>query len=654
MPVFDGIPEQQPRVFAGQPANLNALITQSGMTQEQRAAAGALSESPPLGNSLVSRSLAGIKRTPQGKLGFLESKFGAGNVVSEGEDFFIQQNGQWFRLDPKGFDFPGDIADATGEIISGLPAAITGFATANPATAVAAGAAGESVRGAISNALPGDDGLSIGNQLARVGTNAALSGAAQFGANKLTQGIDSLAPSNILARSVEKGMRNPAARNNLAISQKTGIPLDAAQITESKQLEGLAGFSRMHPFSANTFRHFDEIVAEKSVQRLTGLLDDLSKGGSAIQAGVGVGKAYRGTVQQVLTKRTAQAAKDFGKVKLLSRGEKFIKTDNTLHAITELINDFDVPGGGDVASTLVKRLNTVSKEISEDGFTASQMQRLLEIYGKASRGTGQLFRDIDKGQQRLIARKVFGALQRDLDEAVETGAGGAASALRTARDNWRLNSQPLNELEENVLGRIFGGKFDPAPEKIIKKFSSMAPSEVKAAMEVLDPVTSQLVKREFLSEGVDKAVNTAGGNFSPRLFNSWFNKNKNILKTMMTPDEFRQSQITFHALQKVAQRGGVDGSQTAKWFMAWDVAKNLFTFNPVSIMSTGIQAIAPRTVAKAMTTQPGRNAVVKVITAKKPTQAVIKAASYLMAIDQGAVDAVSSQLTGPQPQALQQ
>ena len=623
------------------PADLGGLINQVGMTQQQRQQSGALSESPVMKNALGDRALAGIKRTEQGKVQFLESKYGKGNVVAEGEDLFIRQNGQFYRLDEKNFTF-GDIADVSGEIIAGLPATVSGFITANPGVAVAAGAAGESVRGAFSDMLPGDDGLTIGNKLARVGTMAALSGAAQVGANKLTSMVDKGLPSNILGRSIDKQMQTPVAQNNLALSQETGIPLDAAQLTESSGLEGLSGFSRMHPFSAGVVQQFDEIVAEKSVQRLTTLLDDLNSTGSTIQAGAKVASSYRSAVSEVLKKREVQAAKDFGEVRLLSEGAEVIPSNATLAEITKLVDEFDVPGGGDASATLVKRIKKIGKEISADGFTANQMQRLLHLYGKASKGTGELFKDIDKGQQRLIAGRLFRALKNDLDFAADSAEGPAAQALRVARNNYNINSAPLTDLEENVLGRIFGGRLDPAPERVVEKFATMRPSEINAAMNILDADTAQMVKREYLSVGVEKALMGRNGKFSPATFNTWFQKNSKNLQAMLTQAEFRQTRSTYQVLQKVAQRGGVDGSQTAKWLMAWDVAKNMFTINPISIASRGVQMIAPRTIAKAMTTADGRRAVLTVAAAKTPSRAVIKASALLSSL--GATDAVSDQL----------
>ena len=78
------------------------------------------------------------------------------------------------------------------------------------------------------------------------------------------------------------------------------------------------------------------------------------------------------------------------------------------------------------------------------------------------RGWGKVFTDQDPGLNRYVAGKFSRALQRDLDAVVESGAGGQSreilESLTTARNNYRANSEAINEIRNTALGRVTKSK----------------------------------------------------------------------------------------------------------------------------------------------------------------------------------------------------
>lgn len=617
----------------------------------------------PLGD----RAGLSLKITPEGKTSYLREKYGNGNVhvLDSGAAFLRGADGNWRPIDEAEFTV-GDIADEAGPALETIPAAVAGVMTANPAGAAAGGAAGSIVRQAASSMLPGSDDMSIGDRAKSVAIDAGLAGATQGAVNGVFKSVDWLRPGNIVARHAQKLNATPYAKEGDILESAVG-PLSVGQRTGSRSLLMAEGVARQMPSSADSVFAFDQSQVRAAVTKLGDVLDGIKKGADgADTVGFNVIGTYKNAVNKVLDLRRKQARIDFGEVDKLAGGKRVIPTGNTVSEIDRIIADLDVPGGGDASATLVSRLKDIrtqldpipEKKVSGNivdaagkpmtetvtpsapaNVSANQINRLLQIYGNAAKGTGQIFNDIDKGQQRMIAGRLFGALQRDLDEAADSmGEESVAAALKKARDNYKSNSQGLGKLEQTVLGRMLDSETPPAPEAIAKKFMTMYPTEIKAVVSILNdanPETVSSIKRYMLEEVMDKAKAAPsqkagpGISFSGNKFNTALNQNYERLKSVLSPGEINQVRQVSRYLERVVDRAGMQGSQTGPFMLMWDAMKSGFTVNPVGMVRTGVTFLAPRHIAKAMTTAEGRNALMTLTKTQKQTKGTVAAISYL-------------------------
>lgn len=608
------------------------------------------------------RSAASVKITPQGKKGYLESVYGQGNVrIRQDGEFFFRKSPekQWTQFDESALTMR-DFADMAGGAMEAVPPIGAGMFTLNPLAMGAAAAGGNVARQAASEILPGEEGMGLGERALRVGATGMLGAGAQAGSNVLFKGVDVLRPHNIVARQVQKSMLTPLAREGRRVEGVVG-GFSPGQQTGSRAQLMAEGVARQMPSSADDVFKFDQGQATAAVNTLTRLMAKITPEPSgAITTGSKISGAFNNALDKTLKTRSSQARIDFGKVDQLSGGVPVFKASQTRATIQQLVDEFDVPGGGDATATLVNKLRGILPKLqpprgkpltsveryslvsrpepAEEILTANQMQRMLQIYGNAAKGSGQIFKDIDTGQQRMIAARIFGALQRDIDDVVGAGGqgGAAVEALALARNNYKANSQYIDELSNSVLGRVFGGKYDPAPEALAEKFLKMHPSEVRASVDIIgksDPATVQSLKRFILEEGMStaKPAQTALGapGFSPAKFNSFISKQGDRLQAIMNPKEFGEIKRISGALSRITDRAGMQGSQTGPFLMMWDAIKGVFTFNPVALGRTAATAIAPKKIASAMMTPEGRRALLTVTQTSRQTKASVAAVAYL-------------------------
>jgi hypothetical protein len=639
----------------------------------------------------------GLKMTPEGRASYLESKYGKGNVITDksGDLYYnanpsFQGTPAWTRVNPQGLDF-GDIAENVPSYALG--AVPTVFAGANPLTVGAAAGAGNLLRQGVSALLPGEDQMGIAQRGLLAGEDAVMGAGTQYGVNKLFGAADLARPHNIIANYTSRldrgqpagfvGPTPPTSADQL--ESALGLPgfFSLGQRTGSKGVLTVEGMARRYPASADIMQDFDQGQVNTMVGKLNDELNRLDiQGWTPEQTGAAVQNAFEGLTNKVLAIRRSRASNDFGNLDMISGQKPLIGTDNIRNTIQGLVTDLDVPGGGDATSGLVSRLKGMLSDFSGSPgtpatpgryvggqyvpgtpgspptppkvLTGAEANRLLQVYGNAAKGTGQIFTDIDRAQQRYVAGKVLDALGGDLDAAVQAGGqgGATANALQTARDNYRQNSQYLNSLRETTLGRLFNGRFDPDPEAVVAKIQNMQPSQLKTTLGVLqtaDPNIVSKVQASFLRNALDKAsaqqftnateAAIPGGMpvtqtpFSAKTFLSNLPQGERF-DALFANDPFAKSQIVSIArgFQRIATREG-EGSPTAPLQWALDLAKGALTFNAGKIAQAGAQIVTTRNLARALTTPQGRQALMTLtensgVTGRASNKS-LQAASYL-------------------------
>lgn len=328
-------------------------------------------------------------------------------------------------------------------------------------------------------------------------------------------------------------------------------------------------------------------------------------------------------------------------------GRVGIVSPNNLRAeIDKVIEDFSAPGGGDPAASLVARATRLKASLPKnDGqLSASQTQRLLQIYGNASNGTGAIFKDLDTAQQRLIAKRLQNGLLADVDDAVAGGghAGEIVTALKTARDNYRSNSAAIGDLEKSVLGRLFGGDYEKSPERVAQAVKNMKPSELQQSMKILsqaDPKTSQAVKRYLVEDALNTAgVNPTSGAPQPQIAGETMFSAPKFLTAIRKSSvwnsfdavERKNMETAVRDLERISYRAGTDGSPTAPLLFAWEVAKAMgggaMALSPTQVAKSVAAVMVPGKIAKAITTQQGQQAL-RTIRVSKPNTLAARAAT---------------------------
>jgi hypothetical protein len=690
MPVYVDIPDGGKISFPDQKAAdaflkaagpmMRATPTAHSGSSEQPTSADFMAADTETGGDAATRIGASFKMTREGKVGFLKSRYGDTNVFEGNGDDIYYRSKPGARLtlfDEKGFslrdlaDFAGDVP---GMVLSGVGSIVgtgAGPGPGNVAGAAAGAAAGNVIKQNISNLLPGSDEMSPGQRVGSVALDTGLAAGTQFGANKLIPIADMARPHNMVSRSVSASMATPTAREGAELVRDVG-PLTLGQETGSRLQLALEGLGRRSPASADKFKAFDDkqIAAAKSE-----LFDLMDRVYTAPQTDFGIGmrvaSSFDGLMDKLVTARRSQAATDFGRVGQLSNGGPVLSPKNLRAALREIIDEYDVPGGGDASAALVGRAKKMYEELRQPGvgeaapsLTADQINRLLQIYGKASAGKGAIFQDMETAQQRLLAGKLHGALNADLDDAVALAekmktqpiqvqrqvyakdpnkpgelvkAGEIAEALAAARDNYRKLSGPITEVRDSVIGKYFGAPGERTPERVADMLTRMKPSEMSTSLRLLeraDPELRDATGRYFLERAMADAVpaptQSQGGTvtFSAAKFLNAL-PDENMMKTLYGPNAHSEITKISRYLQRIADRP-MDGSPTAPLLMAWDLAKGVFTLNPsAAIRGIGTVILAPNAIAKAATTPQGRQALLTVTNTSTPTAVAIKGATYL-------------------------
>ena len=608
--------------------------------------------------SFAARAGASIPTTTEGKVQFLERMLGEGNVKTtpRGEILIADpETGSFAPFDERGISVKDVTADLVGPAIEAIPGVVGGvIGTAGGAAgsvggAAAGGALGAAARiGAAEILTGGETGQTLGEQAVDIGVSALLSAGAQGVSNLGARVFDALRPGNFVKRQVAKTLSTPFAKKGARLKKKTGIPQTLGEETGSRGTLMVESLGRRTPAAADTFFEFHQTQLKTAMSKLDDVMNTVRPAGKvgSFQAGDEVVKAYDEALDTAMTLRRKQADMDFGDVTRLSGGQPVVNTKNTVTEIQQVVDELDVPGAGDATASVVNKSKKLMKTlIDDDGpvtLSAEKIQRLLQVYTNAQRGTGALFKDMEKAQSRLVAGRLKDALLKDLDDAAEASTRGAdiATALRLARDRYRVNSAAINEIGDNVLSRLIGNGIR-SPEAIADAIvTRLKPSEVTAAMGILEraaPTAAQSVRRRFIENAIERArpamsdQTASGAKFSAAKFLS----NLPDLDTMKAAGFSRVETVEIGSIAKSLERvadKAFEGSPTAFVGITWDAIRGMFTLNPVTLGRAAGAVLTPRKIAKATLTPEGRKALTVLTTTGNTPKAVMQATMNLTAV----------------------
>lgn len=615
------------------------------------------------GGGFFQRLLASIPISAEGRVSFLEEIYGKGNVITdrEGTIFFRDPRGEnVFRpFDEESFSLKDVTADLGGDILQSVGTLFTGK---SPAKTAAAGGAGAVLRQAVAETLPGQEDLDFADRVADVAVSAAMAGGTQKIVNTGAKAFDALRPGNIVARRAMREADKTFAKKGRKLSEQTGIPLTFAEETGGRSVGMVEAVGRRSVSAADDFFAFHQNQLRKATTRLKDIMGRLSpERMGEFKVGQGIVQAFDDAVEKARNLRRLQAETDFKTLNQAAAGDGVIVPSRLAAEMSAIAREHNIPGGGGSAKSIVAEMNRmrnslISPEVKDPTGTlvpgtrriapvdGLQAHAILENYTNLQRGTGVLSKDMDKAKSIALTNRLKTAFLEDIDDAVTQGGASqqVAAALKTARDNYRLNSVAVNELADSTLSRLIGNR-TTSPEAIAEKFvRRLAPSEIRTSMAILEaanPAAAQAVRRHMIQTALDDAVPPVsqqaadGVKFSAARFVKALPDSEKMRAAGIGREEMRDILRVSKVLERVADKA-LEGSPTGPFLIAWDAIKGVFTLNPGALGRAAVTVVGPKKIAEAMLTKEGRDAMMTIATTSVPTHKALGSLLFLGLVSQ--------------------
>lgn len=602
-----------------------------------------------------------LKTTPEGELNYYKELFGGSNVMTVGSDIYVrpdpslvsddlkpfasEHKDEWVKADESGFSWKDVTADtiggATSLVTEGAVAgigAMTGGATGGWLGSGAGAAAVPWVRQLQSSIVPGDDGKTVSDlaqdSLTHAGWALAFQGVVNVGAKIFDTFFR---PSNYLARAYKRRRGTEIQREGEELSEWAGEPLTPGQESGSRTVLAREGVAAQSPQSS-------DIIHDKFVRQVDAALTKFDRMAAglgpevdAFHVGQRLHNAFYGAVDAAINLRQVEGRRAFQAVdnviKDLGQGAALIPIENTKQVLRDEIAKASARGTGSAQKKLAKDLQKLLDELGDDPMTTTEMQNLLHNWGKAASGQADQFKNLDKAAQKRHAKRIFGTLMTDLDSAAKRGGPGAIE-LQAARDVYRRHSEAIDALDKSLLHNLVGTNngeimVEDIAGKLLKK--GMSGSGIRMVMDRLDPEDADAVRRFFIQDMFESAKGGASKpsdvRATPSGIVNWVNKHEDKLKAMFPRGDFYQFRNASLYLARVADRANMFGSQTAPFEQAVEVYGNIAS--PSKAVGWILKMIDNRTIAKAMSSREGREAILTVKKTRPGTQAFEGAVGYL-------------------------
>jgi hypothetical protein len=420
----------------------------------------------------------------------------------------------------------------------------------------------------------------------------------------------------------ERGLPKPPSEAARA-SEASGIPLTIGQETGNKVLTGTENKLR-ELFTSSGTAHRDALKQAQagidSVDKLAGQVANAT--GNPEQIGNRLRDAYKQTVSKLAGVRDAQAKTDFGEVRKIAGNAPVIKYKNTLDTLDKIIaENANVPAGD---STKVAAQARAIKDALEKQGTATidDAMKTRSAWGKAARRTGNIFSDIDQNANQALAKRLFGAVNKDFDDA-STAATPIAQALKKANSNYAKASQSIEYVEKSALGKLLGEDVvdamksgqtisTKAPEMIAKRFLDATPSQARAITSILKrnaPDVMQEAKAFVLKNGLEQARNDTPGALpiSFAKFRSQIDKVQPKLREMgFTDKEIQDIKDITDTMARAGDKTGKNPSGTSASAQAGGIGGAALSGHPWAAL---VAAGGPYLLSKALLTDKGRDLV---------------------------------------------
>lgn len=436
----------------------------------------------------------------------------------------------------------------------------------------------------------------------------------------------------------QRGIPKPPTEARAA-SERSGIPLTLGQETGSTPLRFLENRLR-ELFPSKGLAESDTMrQVTAGAAAVDKLATQISSRATADPEALGnqLRNVYKSTASKLDTMRDTQAKADYGAVRAAAGDQAVIKYKNTLDTLEKIISENKgVPPGGDAGKILAQAEKIRDFLKKQGGANVDDAMKTRSAWGKAARRTGNIFDDIDPNANQVLAKRLFGAVNRDFEDASKGGTN-ISQLMKTANDNYRKASQSITYLEKSALGKLLGEDVvdalgsgataaTKAPEAIAKKFLSMGKSEAKTVTNILRqhaPEALEDAKAFVLRNGLEQARNDVPGQvpISFAKFRKEVDRVAPKLKEMgFTSKEIADIKDVTDTMLRAGDRIGINPSGTTGAAHMLSIPALAVT-HPVAAASA---VITPYIMGKALLTPQGRDLLRTVATA---TEGAKKAAA---------------------------
>jgi hypothetical protein len=412
-------------------------------------------------------------------------------------------------------------AEVAGGMIGGtLGAAVGGIPTAGAGSipgAIAGGALGTAAANrahkAVGTVLGYEQPQSLGDIAAETGI-AGFRGALGEGMGQVASKIFSGFSNSV--RSLFGGSQSGnAARMSSMDEAATNIDLTAAERSQSSA--GL-GFQR----ALSSVPGAKGVFAAKYEEQLTQAANALDNTITRLNGTRGVARdiagdqsrvALNNLVDGMFSARSSQGRYDFGITDAMMNNRPYINVNNFTQTLQDEIAKLSYTGAhrGDVmrARHLTRMLNdVVSNQSTLTGFALNEH---MAKFGKHAHSDG-LFEGLSAdAKDRAISARIASALDRDLNIAAtqtNTMQGAVSDSLRTARDNWAVNSEVIQNFKDTAIGNYIGLPSTRDGTQVYNKIINLDPQQMQQAARYLDGVDPRLmndVRTSYMEEFVTNA-----------------------------------------------------------------------------------------------------------------------------------------------------
>lgn len=243
-----------------------------------------------------------------------------------------------------------------------------------------------------------------------------------------------------------------------------------------------------------------------------------------------VGNQLAGDIQRytegLVSERAETARKLFGAVDEIAGNQKIVPVKNTVNAIMRLAEEKRSPLAAGSSKAALAELEALGEQLAKAGdgapidamLSASEFQRALSDWGKKAASSGDIFKDVERGEGQRMAREIFKGLQQDLEDAAGEMAtsrlGAAGQALVRARDVYKAMSREIEEAGTEAVKRILKVGATDATDTITTRMLSSSPEQISGVFRVLNraaPDSAQQLRAQLLDDLLAKAGKTIKG-----------------------------------------------------------------------------------------------------------------------------------------------